>query len=290
MKKTSKSEHGKNNVECEFNRDIKDTIQIVSTSVRSLKRKNSNRNTPVKDKKKSSDASGERKKPRCLNEIFMERISGSKKNNEKANIGVDMEDKEDVVERKKVVQDAHSKKSPKRKKGKVEHENDKIKTMGGKVRKISKDHPEGYRRLVTRMTPGRISSVVKVMSPTQKNAIVSMGFGSLHIDIDTTLGLLNYYLLDHYDLDSSRLVLENMVIRITKDTLHEMLGLPNAGEDFLRLSSCDKDNEVLQEWKGQYDKKGFNGEEYLKMIKNTKQDSLMFRLNFLTLFINTFAE
>ncbi|CAI9288837.1 unnamed protein product [Lactuca saligna] len=112
-KKTSKSEHGKNNVEC-GKTDKKDTIQIDSTSVRGLKRKGSDRNTPVKDKKKSSDASGESKKPRGLNEIFMERISGSKKNNEKANIGVDMEDKEDVVERKRVVQDAHSKKSPKR--------------------------------------------------------------------------------------------------------------------------------------------------------------------------------
>ncbi|CAI9288838.1 unnamed protein product [Lactuca saligna] len=134
--------------------------------------------------------------------------------------------------------------------------------MEGKVRKISRDHPEGYIRLATRMTPGRISSAVKVMSPAQKNGIVSMGFGSLlHIHIDTTPGLLNYYLLDHYDLASSHLVLENMVITITKDTVHEMLGLPNAGEDFMRLSSCDKDNEVLQEWKGQYEKKG-------SMVKN----------------------
>ncbi|CAI9286821.1 unnamed protein product [Lactuca saligna] len=102
--------------------------------------------------------------------------------------------------------------------------------MEGKVRKLSKDHIEGYRRLATRMTPGRISSAVKVMSPAQKIGIVSMGFGSLlHIDINTTPGLLNYYMLDHYDPDSSRLVLENMVITITKDTVHDILGLPNVG-------------------------------------------------------------
>ncbi|CAI9304485.1 unnamed protein product [Lactuca saligna] len=165
-KKTSKVEHGKNNVECDFNKDKKGTIQIVSTSVRGLKRKGSDRNTPVKDKKKSSDASGERKKSRGLNDIFMERVSGSKKNSENANIGVDMEDMEDVVETKKVVQDAYSKESTKRKKGNLEHENDKKKTMEGKVRKISKEHPEGYRRLATRMTPGSISSAMKVMSPT----------------------------------------------------------------------------------------------------------------------------
>ncbi|CAI9285193.1 unnamed protein product [Lactuca saligna] len=108
--------------------------------------------------------------------------------------------------------------------------------------------------------------------------------------MDTTPTLLNYYMLDHYDPDSCRLVLENMIITITKDTVHDMLGLPNEGEDFLSMTSCEKDNQVLQEWKSQYDKKGFNGEEYLKRIKNTKQDNLMFRLNFLTLFINTFVE
>ncbi|CAI9268925.1 unnamed protein product [Lactuca saligna] len=102
-----------------------------------------------------------------------------------------------------------------------------------------------------------------------------MGFGSLlNIDMETAPGLLNYYLLYHYDPDSSRLVLENMVITITKDTIHNMLGLPNVGEDLLNMNSCEKDNEVLLEWNNQYDKKGFNGEEYLKMIKNTKQDSL----------------
>ncbi|CAI9299670.1 unnamed protein product [Lactuca saligna] len=119
-----------------------------------------------------------------------------------------------------------------------------------------------------------------------------MGFGSLlNIDMDTSPGLLKYYLLDHYDPDSSRLVLENLVITITKDTVHDMLGSPNVGEDLLSMVSYEKDKEVLKEWKSQYDKKkGFNGEEYLKRIKNTKQDSLMFRLNFMTLFINSFVE
>ncbi|CAI9277192.1 unnamed protein product [Lactuca saligna] len=72
--------------------------------------------------------------------------------------------------------------------------------------------------------------------------IVSMGFGSLlNIDMDTASGLLNYYLLDHYDPDSSRLVLENMVITIMKDTVHDMLGLPNIGEELLSMIN-EKDN------------------------------------------------
>ena len=66
-----------------------------------------------------------------------------------------------------------------------------------------------------------------------------MGFGSLlNIDMDTSLVLLNYYLLDHYDPQSSRLVLENTMITITKETVHDMLGLPNDREDFLNMDSC----------------------------------------------------
>ncbi|CAI9266973.1 unnamed protein product [Lactuca saligna] len=94
-----------------------------------------------------------------------------------------------------------------------------------------------------------------------------MGFVSLlNIDMDSTSGLLNYYLLDQYDPQCSRLVLENFVITITKETMHDMLGLPKDGEDFMNMPNCEKDNEILQEWKNQYEKRGL-------MVKNTRRGS-----------------
>ncbi|CAI9275078.1 unnamed protein product [Lactuca saligna] len=172
-------------------------------------------------------------------------MSGSKRYNEKVDIGMDMEEKEDVGNRKKAVHEPHSTKSPKRKKGKVEHGNANIKKMEGKVRKVSQEQPVGIRRLATRMTPRRVSASVKLMSLTQIYGILSMGFVSLmNIDMDTTPRLLNYYLLDHYDPQSNRLVLKNNVITITKKTVHNMLGLPNDGKDFLNMDSYEKDNLV----------------------------------------------
>ncbi|CAI9274756.1 unnamed protein product [Lactuca saligna] len=159
-KKTSRSEHGKKNVESgksANNKDKQETITIDSTSVGRMKRKCSARTTPAKDTKKSAEENVKGKKPRSLNELLMESMSGSKRDNEKVEIGVDMEDKENVVKRKKAVNDAHSKKSPKRKKGKIEHENVKIKTVEGNIRNVRKDHQEGYRRLATRMTPRKVS-------------------------------------------------------------------------------------------------------------------------------------
>ncbi|CAI9285194.1 unnamed protein product [Lactuca saligna] len=145
-KKTSRSEHAKNNVESgksDVNKNKEETIPSDNTFVRRMKRKGFARSAHAKDSNKSSEASGERKKT---------------KKSKCVTFG----------EYEWVVNDAHSKKSPKRKKGKIGHENVNIKTKEEKVRKVSKDHPEGYRRLATRMTPDRISAAVKVMSPAQK--------------------------------------------------------------------------------------------------------------------------
>ncbi|CAI9285458.1 unnamed protein product [Lactuca saligna] len=83
------------------NKDKQETIPIDSTGVRRMKRKGSTRTTPIKDNKKLVEASVQWKKPRSLNELLMESMSGSKRDNEKVEIGMDMEDKEDVVKRKK---------------------------------------------------------------------------------------------------------------------------------------------------------------------------------------------
>ncbi|CAI9279308.1 unnamed protein product [Lactuca saligna] len=58
----------------------------------------------------------------------------------------------------------------------------------------------------------------------------------------------------------------------------------------MSLSLCDKENQILEEWKGQYIGDKFNGEEYLRRIQATTEDSLIFRIIFLTLFINNFKE
>ena len=80
------------------------------------------------------------------------------------------------------------------------------------------------------------------------------------------------------------------MIEITKETLHDMIGQPIGGEDLNELSLCDKGNQILVEWKGQYIANKFNGKEYLSRIQARIEDSLMFRLNFLTLFVNNFIE
>ncbi|CAI9288814.1 unnamed protein product [Lactuca saligna] len=59
-------------------------------------------------------------------------------------------------------------------------------------------------------------------------------------------GQLSYSLLDVYDADSKRLVLQNSFIEITEQTVHDMMGLPIGGEDINELPLCDKGNEILE--------------------------------------------
>ncbi|CAI9285556.1 unnamed protein product [Lactuca saligna] len=131
-----------------------------------------------------------------------------------------------------------------------------------------------------------ITAAVRGMSPEQKQAILRTGFGSiLQVNITSYLRHLSYYLLDVYDSDSRRLVQQYSVIEITEQTIHDMMGLPISGEDINELPLCDKGNQILEEWRGQYPCDKFNGEEYLRRIQSTSKDNLIFSLIFLNLFV-----
>ncbi|CAI9266789.1 unnamed protein product [Lactuca saligna] len=139
------------------------------------------------------------------------------------------------------------------------------------VRKTNKEYPPGLRYLPTRMKCDNITAAV----------------------IGNVTGTETSNLEDGFWINSAnskRLVLQNSVIEITEQTVHDMMGLPFGGEDINELPLCDKGNQILEEWRGQYSGDKFNGEEYLRRIQATTKDNLMFRLNFLTLFVNNFIE
>lgn len=178
-------------------------------------------------------------------------------------------------------------------KGKISEipESKKNDTKKDKRKKVDSEYGPGLRRLSTRMKPGRICEAAAGLSPEQREAVEKMGLGTLlRINMDNLPGLLNYYLLDSYYDASDRLILQNTAILVTKQLISEIMGFEPSGLDFNSLPSCEKTNPILKEWKSQFPDKKYSSEAYLDLIKRTKEDTLMFRLNFLTLFINTFIE
>ncbi|CAI9279521.1 unnamed protein product [Lactuca saligna] len=72
--------------------------------------------------------------------------------------------------------------------------------------------------------------------------------------------------------------------------MHNMMGLPMEGDDLSRMPYCETENEILEEWKAQYVDKKYHSEAYVKHIRSIEEHNVIFRLNFLILFINTFIE
>lgn len=97
--------------------------------------------------------------------------------------------------------------------------------------KDSKAYPAGLRRLNSRMTPRKMSLTVKILSERQKEAVKRMVFTSLlGMDIDSIPGRLNYVLLDHYDPTQNRLKVNKEWITISKQLVHDIMGLPMGDE------------------------------------------------------------
>lgn len=162
-------------------------------------------------------------------------------------------------------------------------------------KKSNKEYPPGTRRLPTRMTPGRMTEAVKSLSMVQQQCLIRMGFESfLKLDIADAPTKLLYKLVDCYNPATNKLVVNQGSIEMTKQLIHEVLGLPKGGLLLGELEACEDNNKTISEWKSQYkndkNKYTYSGKAYLKAIQSSVTDDKIFQLNFLMLFLNTFCE
>ncbi|KAI3523747.1 hypothetical protein L1887_02119 [Cichorium endivia] len=170
-------------------------------------------------------------------------------------------DKSNTKKRK----DAEKKRNPavkKRKLGKNEGTN-KVIEIGSSSKPSKKDkidenkgcdvdkktYPPGFRTLTTRMTPGKLSLTLKTLSDVQKEAVKKMG-----------------------------LKVNNGWINITKELVHDIIGLPMGGENIKELESCAYNDPVLQQWKAQYPKKLYSAKAYSRLINETKEDDIIVKV------------
>ncbi|CAI9294873.1 unnamed protein product [Lactuca saligna] len=148
-----------------------------------------------------------------------------------------------------------------------------------------------FQRLSTHMSPNSLYLAMKSLSKSQREMVRDMGFGSfLGMKIDTLPGKLAYFVVDSFTTGSCSIRVRSGEVAITNETVQAMFGLSNKGLDFNTLDECDKNDPLLEAWKGQYGKGNYYNGNYLKNIRKTNIADELFKLNFLTLFINTFAE
>ncbi|CAI9285489.1 unnamed protein product [Lactuca saligna] len=143
-----------------------------------------------------------------------------------------------------------------------------------------------------RCSPEELLSIILGMSKEQKESVRSMGFGALLKMKITDIPLkLGFYVLQNFDSERMVIDIERKELKVTAESVHDMLGIPICGTKLTQLDQWPKDDTSYDEWKQQFKKDSIIR---LSAIKNvivfTTQADFNFKLNFLVLFVNTFYE
>ncbi|CAH1422035.1 unnamed protein product [Lactuca virosa] len=84
---------------------------------------------------------------------------------------------------------------------------------------------------------------------------------------------------------------EGKELKVTTQSVHDMLGIPTSGTILTQLDQWPKDDISYDEWKQQFQERAIIRLNAIKkVIVRTTEADFNFKLNFLVLFINTFCE
>ena len=123
--------------------------------------------------------------------------------------------------------------------------------------------------------------------------VTKIGFGSIiNFDIRSLPSKLGLWLVSNYDPTSDELNLGTHVIKVTAQTVHEILGIPLGKVKFNKLKNPSMKNHVVAEFRKQY----YNGQKLptprnvLDHLAKSKDTGRLFKLNFLTVYMTIMAE
>ncbi|KAL4568145.1 hypothetical protein LXL04_023750 [Taraxacum kok-saghyz] len=120
--------------------------------------------------------------------------------------------------------------------------------------------------------------------------MVDVGFGAfLNIKMEQSPAKLGHFMVEN--LDDKNLVLRTgkQDIQLTRDVVLEVLGIPNGGLDIHNIKSVKRANENFKVWKFQ-SPENIARRKILENIRETDDNGIIFKLNFITLFANCFRK
>ncbi|CAI9275347.1 unnamed protein product [Lactuca saligna] len=148
-----------------------------------------------------------------------------------------------------------------------------------KEQKIVKDILKELPSINTRSTPGLMKDVVSSLTSEQKDWVKRMRFKAfLKINIK------------HYDEGTNSILIKGKRIKITKEKIHKVFGLPKTGKSLFDLGKVSEDHQVFDGWMKELEDGKANATNYKKIIQKSEQVDMNFKLGFIALFVNTFAE
>ncbi|CAI9279386.1 unnamed protein product [Lactuca saligna] len=94
----------------------------------------------------------------------------------------------------------------------------------------------------------------------------------------------------HYDEGTNSILIKGKRIKITKEKIHKVFGLPKTGKSLFDLHKVSEDHQVFDGWMKELEDGKANATNYKKIIQKSEQVDMNFKLGFIALFVNTFAE
>ncbi|CAI9294870.1 unnamed protein product [Lactuca saligna] len=136
-----------------------------------------------------------------------------------------------------------------------------------------------------------MTDAVSSLTSEQKDWVKRMGFKAfLKINIKSIPLKLCHFVLKHYDEGTNSILIKGKRIKITKEKIHKVFGLPKTGKSLFDLDKVSEDHQVFDGWMNELKDRKANATNYKKIIQKSEQVDMNFKLGFIALFVNTFAE
>ncbi|PWA55235.1 ulp1 protease family, C-terminal catalytic domain-containing protein [Artemisia annua] len=161
----------------------------------------------------------------------------------------------------------------------------------GNPTKVSKDNDKSD-RIVARIPPASLFKAITSLTHMQRQDVIDMGFGDiLEFKISKVPTRLAFWLLEMFDENTCSLNLPGRVIKITRELVRELLGVPMGEVHLDARDEANHRNELTRRWKAQFGTiKRHYSTHVAKLIVEKKRSGWLFKINFLVLFFSTFGE
>ncbi|PWA37056.1 hypothetical protein CTI12_AA594850 [Artemisia annua] len=149
-----------------------------------------------------------------------------------------------------------------------------------------------YRTCRTRSSPKPLCDATSNLSNERKRCLKEMRFETMiNFPLNELPGSLGFYVLENFHPNSMELRLEKGSIKVTRQKVHDMLGVPMGSRKLDEMEPREWNDEFITRWEQQYYKLGKKKKAtpalIAKEINRTSNADFMFKINFLMLFAST---
>ncbi|MFS7966935.1 hypothetical protein Hanom_Chr09g00779831 [Helianthus anomalus] len=126
----------------------------------------------------------------------------------------------------------------------------------------------------------------------KQDVVRSLGFGKiLSFQVDGIPSKLGHFIVDNFDPKAMAINLRCDIIKVDSDSIHQLLGVPNGGIILETLVYKNNFTGHTKSWKDMYEGSYVTISQVVSQIRdNGDDDGIMFKLDFLTLFITTIVD